>query len=243
MLGRVLILVAMVVPLFAQDSEVTKYIGELRAHAAARRDSNSRELLAELKSKVEAATDPKQKASLYGKIAGTEESLNEPEAAIEAARSAYLLEPGDGNASGFLAHLLAANGQMAEASALFGADAADGEALTRHAEQLLDSGERDLAIRCLQQAQRVLPGDAGVDDRLGVVYQRAGRVDDGLRTLLQAETKAPASALIHLHLAFSFAQKNNRDYAREELNSALACHPSDEVRAAIDDLRALIGRP
>jgi tetratricopeptide (TPR) repeat protein len=245
MFARLLLIAALAAPLAAQDADdVTKFLTEFRAKYASRDDKTAkREWLAELTKRVATTTDRAQKAGLYYQLAMVNKSLDDLDAAIAAVRMAHDLAPESGSFAPDLALLLAANHQNAEASAILGADATNGEALVRRAGQLIDDGEKDLAVGCLQLARKLLPDDAGVDDRLAIVYLRAERPDDAIRSLNLAASKAPESALIHLHLAFAFAQKDYRDYARGELNKALERHPSDDVREGIEQLRALLDTP
>ena len=246
MFFRLLLLLALAAPLFAQAADdVTRFLTDFRAQfvATAVDQTATRASLAELTRRAAEAADPKQKAQFYRGIASTELLLHDRDAAIAALRVAHDLLPADGETSGMLALLLAANHQLLEASAIFGADAGDAEALLRHADHLVDDGQKDLAIACLRQAQSLLPDNGDVDDRLGVAYLRVPRVDDALRELNRAAEKIPGSAVIHLHLAYAFAQKDYREYAGDELNRAVQCHPSDQILQGIRELRALLAAP
>jgi Flp pilus assembly protein TadD len=245
MFARLLLFAAMVAPVFSQDTDdVTKYLTELRAKTPVRDEkAAARRELTELTKHLEAATDPKQKAELYTQMALQEQSLDDLGAAIAAIRNASELAPDDRRITAELAYLLVQDGQKDEASAILGVDVTDGEALTRRADRLIDDGEKDLAVMCLKLAQKALPDDPGVDDRFAIIYLRAEKVDEAIRMLNLAASKAPDSAPIHLHLAFAFAQKDYREYARSELNTALECHPSDEIREGIRQLRALLDTP
>jgi hypothetical protein len=92
---------------------------------------------------------------------------------------------------------------------------------------------------CSTIARTTSPSRASI----GVVYLRAGKPDQAIGELNRAVAKAPGDALIHLHLAFAFDRKAYREYVRTELNTALDCHPTDEVRQAIEELRALLDLP
>jgi Flp pilus assembly protein TadD len=251
MLTRVLLFAALAAPVFAQDTqaarnaEVTKYLEELRARykEPAFDEAEAKKQLANYTERLATATDPTRKAHLYVQIATVQRSLHDLNAAVTAARSAHELAPEDSTVTTDLVYLLAENKDYAEASVILGADATNGEALAERAQQLVDDRENDLAVACLQLAQKALPDDAGVDDRLGVVYLRANKTDQAIAALNRAESKAPKDALIHLHLAFAFAQKKYSEYARTELDTAIECHPSDEVREGIDQLRALLEQP
>ena len=242
MIARMLLLAAVVAPVFAQDQDVTKYIEELRAKVRPLQDSKevARQSLIAATKRLEAAADRKQKAWLNREIGQLENALGDSDAAVAAGRRAFELAPEDGRIAADLAYLLTANGQNAEASVVLGADATNGDALIRRAEQLTEQHEVDLAVACLRQAQRSLPADAATADTLGAIYLRASRPDDAIRLLDRAMLKARDNPLIHFRLAQAFAQKEYREYARAELSAALGCQPSPEVRAQIEDLLAKV---
>jgi tetratricopeptide (TPR) repeat protein len=245
MLVRALLIAAAIAPLFAQDSDVTKYLGEIRATSqpAPFDPTQAKAQIAEYTRRLDSTTDRIEKAHLYIQIAIVDRGLRDRDGAVAATRSAHELAPENTTVTADLAYLLAENGQTAEASAILGADAANGEALANRAEVLLDDRQNDLAVACLNLAQKLLPDDASIDDRLGVVYLRADKPDQAIRELNRAIAKAPGDALVHLHLAFAFDRKAYREYVRTELNTALDCHPTDEVRQAIEELRALLDLP
>jgi len=246
MFSRLLLIAALAAPLAAQNGDdVAKYLTEIRAkYSTAHGDQPAaRAWLAQLTKRVETTTDRSEKATLYREIALENKVLGDLDAAIAAMRLAHELAPEDPGFSSDLAVLLAEAHQNAEASAILGADTTDAEAMLRRAEQLVDQNEKALAVACLQVAQKLLPEDAAIDDRLAIAYLRAERVDEAIRDLNRAAAKAPDSALIHLHLAYAFARKDYRDYARGELDKALECHPSDDARKGIEQLRAILDAP
>ncbi|HUB81682.1 MAG TPA: hypothetical protein VMB03_22945 [Bryobacteraceae bacterium] len=245
MIAGLLLIAALAAPVAAQDGdEVTKFLTGIRAKYAppGRDTTGARISLEQLTERVATTTDRAEKAALYHQIALLTR-LGYLDAAIAAARMAHGLAPGNGSYTADLALLLVENHQNVEATALLGADTTDAVELVRRAGQLIDDDEKDLAAACLSVAQKLLPDDAGVDDHLAIVYLRADRVDEGIRMLNRAVAKAPDSAPIHLHLAYAFAQKGYRDYSLGELNQALECHPADDVREAIEQLRALLDAP
>jgi Flp pilus assembly protein TadD len=243
MFARLLLFAAVVAPVFAQDQDVTKYLQELRAHASPPDNTRfHKEWLLDTMKNLEAATDPKQKAALCMQIARIQNSLSDSDPAIAAAREAHALTPEDRRIAAEFAYLLATNHQNAEASVMLGADAADADALLRRAGQLVED-DVEIAVACIRVAQKLLPDDAATAGALGAIYLRAGRPEDAIRILDRATAKAPDDPLIHLRLAQAFAQIDYREYARAELHAALACHPSSELRAAIEELLAKVTDP
>src|ERR1035441_5281296 len=118
MIARMLLLAAVVAPVFAQDQDVTKYIEELRAKVRPLQDSKevARQSLIAATKRLEAATGRIQKAWMYREIGQLENALGDSDAAVAAGRRAFELAPEDGRITADLAYLLTANGQNAEAS-------------------------------------------------------------------------------------------------------------------------------
>lgn len=240
MFARLLLFSATILPLCAQDSDVTRYLDDLRAkHASVPGDSGeTQHVLANLTARLASASDLPQRAELYRQISLTERSLHHNNAAVEALRSARAIAPDDERIAADLAYLLVERGDDAEAATILGENPQDGAALIRRAGELTHEQRKVLAAMCLSIAQRALPDTAAGDDALGAAYLVAGRIDEAIRVLDRGAAKEGGNLSIHLHLATAFTQKGYRDYALGELNAALACNPAGDVRAVIEELRA-----
>jgi len=251
MLARWLLFAALAAPLCAQgssaqDSEVTKYLEELRARRQPPRDVKAmqRQALAATTRTIEETSDPRRKAEAYAFISQIEQNLEEPDAALAAARQAHELAPEETRFTMNLARMLAAGGQNQEAAALLGVDPADGAALLRRAQELASRpGDIEMAQVYAQLALKVLPDDPALADTVGNIYIRTAKPDQAIVQLNRAIANAPAVAAYHYDLAVAFFQKDYVEYAEGELQAALACHPTDDERQRIQDLLAHLRLP
>jgi len=233
MLARLLVLLAAIMPLCAQDSDVTKYLEELRARSAPRQPQvEARQLVADFTKHLEITTDPAQRADFYMGISGAERTLGHPEAAITAARSARSLQPDSTPIALGLADALIENGQIGEVPALLAVDPTDGQALIHKADELAHTHPA-IAAFCGELAHQLLPADQSVTDTLGTIYMWAGDSAQASTVFLQAIAAAPEVATYHYHFALSMLQRRLNDDARSELQTALECHPLDDERVAI----------
>jgi len=241
MLLRALVLLAVAVPLCAQDSDdVTKYLDEIRANRPAPRDPKAaqEELLAVVTKQLEGTADPAEKAALYQRVAEIERSLGHANAAIAAARAARSLQPNSKPIALALADVLVENGLIGEVPALLAVDPTDGQALLHKADELAQS-HLGVAVHCAELAHQFLPDDLSVTDTLGMLYLWQGNSTQAGTAFLQAIVAVPHVATYHYHLALSMLQRGLRDDARTELLTALDCNPRDDERAA---LQAALGR-
>jgi tetratricopeptide (TPR) repeat protein len=250
MLARLLLFAAVIVPLCAQDaaqdSDVTKYLDELRAKISAPPELNAeaRQRLADIAKHLDETTDPVRRAHVYLDMSLIEQSLGDPEAAVAAARNALALQPGNGQVAIGVARVLAYNGQTAEVSAMIGANATDGAALIRRAQELAQADNNlPVAAFCYDLARKLLPDDPGVPDAQGQIYMREGFGGQAAIVFLQAIARAPQVSTYHYHLALARIQTGLISDGRAELQIALECRPPDEERAAIQATLARLGRP
>jgi Flp pilus assembly protein TadD len=243
MLVRLLLFAAVIAPLSAQDSEVTKYIAERRAKSIDRDvQAERRDLLAEFTKRLDEITNPTQKADLYLRISLIDQSLGDSEAAIAAARSARLLQPLEGVALG-LARVLIENRETDEAATLLGVDPTDGKALIRRAQELARGPNLVVARFCAELAHKLLPEDPDVTSDLGEMYMWEG--DPGLASsiFLQEVARAPMVSGSHWNLALAYLQSGRKDDARTEMETALQLNPAPEERALIEQTLARLGNP
>jgi Flp pilus assembly protein TadD len=242
MMVRLLLLAAVIAPLYSQDSDVAKYIAEIRAKSLHRdTQAERRELLAEFTKRLDITTDPAQKATLYLSICGIDEALGDSEAAIAAARSARLLQPLDTGIALRLAQVLIENRETAEATTLLGVDPTDGQALIRRAEELKRGPNLAVAVLCAELAHKLLPDDPDVTSTLGEIYMREGEAGLAGSLFLQEVARAPMVSGSHWNLALAYLQSGRRDDARNEMETALQLNPAPEERALIEQTLARLG--
>jgi tetratricopeptide (TPR) repeat protein len=233
MLARLLVLVAAIMPLCAQDSDVTKYLEELRARSVPRDpQGDARRLLADFTKRLETTSDPAQRADLYMGMSGAERTLGHQGAAITAVRSARLLEPGSTPIALALADTLIESGQTGEVPALLAVDPTDGQALIHKADELAHT-HPVIAVFCGELAHQLLPADQSVTDTLGTIYMWAGQPSLAGTVFLQAIAAAPQVSTYHYHFGLSMLQRRLKDEARPEFQAALECHPLEDERVAI----------
>jgi tetratricopeptide (TPR) repeat protein len=241
MFARLLLFAAVVAPVFAQDDDVTKYIEELRAPKPPRDvQAEQRELLSTLRQRLDESTELAQKAQLYLRISGVEQSLGEFEAAIAAARNAHDLDPRDDRITFGLAGVLVRNRQTAEVPSLLGVDPSDGAALLRKA---LTAGDTSVAVFCAELAHSLLPYDAQAADTLGEIYLRQAAWSQAGAAYGQAVAQAPQVATYHYHLAIALRGGGRIDQAKAELLLALACDPAEKERENIQTALARLDTP
>ncbi len=196
----VAVLMAAITPLCAQDSDVTKYLEELRARSVPRNpQGDARQLLADFTKHLETTTDPAQRADLYMGISRAERTLGHADRAITAARSARSLQPGSTPIALGLADTLIENGQTGEVPALLAVDPTDGQALIHKADELAHN-HPVIAIFCGELAHQLLPADQNVTDTLGTIYMWADQPSLAGTVFLQAIAAAPRSFDIPLPL-------------------------------------------
>lgn len=95
----------------------------------------------------------------------------------------------------------------------------------------------DEALSYAETARRGLPGNAQVDDTLGLAYYKKGSFQLAVSTLQDAAKKDPQDSSIHYHLGLACGKVNRRDCAKSELQLALKLSPngpqSGEVKEAL----------
>lgn len=86
------------------------------------------------------------------------------------------------------------------------------------------AGERQTVSKAVPYAVRAFalaPGDAAVQDTMGFVLLRSGKIDAGLQTLQQAVRAVPDNPSIHYHLALAQHERQDRSGAVSSLERAL----------------------
>jgi tetratricopeptide (TPR) repeat protein len=161
---------------------------------------------------------------------------------IATARRLVDSQRGNVNARVLLGTLLDANGDKAQAIALYHEVLAENpnnaQALNNLASSLTDTGEAKAAVPLARQAMTLWPDSADVADTLGWALLKSGQTTEALMMLKTASALRPRDPLLMYHLAV--AQKEARDpqAARATLTSALAL-PGEFTDAAA--ARALLG--
>lgn len=234
MLARLLLLLAALVPLCAQQDEVSRYLEESRAKfsdSRAYRDAQAK-LVTTLTAQAEQAPDAQRRAALYLRISRTEQSLGNSDAAMDAARRAHELQPLDREVSLELANVLIENGKNSEVMGLLGVESTDGPALMHRAQELV-TGYPRVAAYCASLAHQLLPQDASITDDLGMILMWQGDNGSASTAFSQAVAQAPQVSMYHYHLALASMQKGNREPVKAEFLTALELSSLDDERAAI----------
>jgi putative PEP-CTERM system TPR-repeat lipoprotein len=112
----------------------------------------------------------------------------------------------------------------------------DPAVLNNLANVLLRQGDRG-ALAYAEQAHRLAPKSAGIQDTLGWVLVQQGQLENGLRHLREARLRSPESPEIRYHLAAALARAGRREEARRELEPTLKEHPAFE---GVQDARRLL---
>jgi tetratricopeptide (TPR) repeat protein len=100
------------------------------------------------------------------------------------------------------------------------------------------------ALRPLEQAAALRPGDVGVAIALGWCYKRTHRLAQAIDILEGALRKSPCEPLLHYNLACYWTLAGNTTKALDELAHALEADSSLRVRiAGEEDFDALRGNP
>lgn len=108
-----------------------------------------------------------------------------------------------------------------------------------HAE---DRGGLSTALRYALQAYALAPGQAGVQDTLGLVLFKNGKVDEGLKALKQAISIEPDNPSICYHLALALKENKNTGDAVGYLRKAIGSGDFPELSQARTLLAELSGK-
>ena len=86
------------------------------------------------------------------------------------------------------------------------------------------------AITLIERAYQQEPNNVAILDTYGWISVEQGKVDDGLKLLKLASTKAPKNAEIRLHLAQAFAKKGDVQQSQAEAKNALSFNPTADIK-------------
>jgi tetratricopeptide (TPR) repeat protein len=130
--------------------------------------------------------------------------------------------------------------QAYEASLQFNKD--DGVVLNNLAYLIAEnSGDLDQALTFAQRAKQKMPNQLGFIDTIGWIYFKKNLPDNALEMFEDLVRKKPDEPIFRYHLALVLLQKGQTLRARQELQAALASHPSLEERGKIKEQLAKMG--
>lgn len=98
-----------------------------------------------------------------------------------------------------------------------------------------DQANMKRAIDYAQQAYKLAPLSAAVNDTLGWLYVQTGQLDKGLSLLREAIARDVNNGEIYYHLAYTLAELNNSSQAIKALQSATNLAPKHSLREVISD--------
>ncbi len=85
-----------------------------------------------------------------------------------------------------------------------------------------DARELPRALQLAARAYSIAPNDGFVQDTLGFVLLKNGKVEEGLKALQKAEGIAPANPTVRYHLALAYHQQGDGARAMENLQKAFS---------------------
>jgi tetratricopeptide (TPR) repeat protein len=118
------------------------------------------------------------------------------------------------------------------------------EASLLSGEALRSLGRFREALKPLEVAAALRPGDVGVAIALGWCYKRTHRLAQAIDALERAERAHPDDPLIHYNLACYWSLAGNTDRALDELTLAVGLDPDLRARVPSEtDFDSLRGNP
>ncbi len=97
-------------------------------------------------------------------------------------------------------------------------------------------GNLDEALGFAQRALQKVPGQPSFSDTIACIYLKKGLRDSALQVFGNLVKKYPNYPAFRYHLGMALLDKGDKKSAREELETALAAHPSRQDAARIKDL-------
>ena len=98
-----------------------------------------------------------------------------------------------------------------------------------------NSGDLDQALTFAQRAKQKMPKQAGFIDTIGWIYFKKNLPDNALEVFEELVRSKPDEPIFRYHLALVLLQKGEAVRARQELETALASHPSVEESGKIKE--------
>lgn len=94
-----------------------------------------------------------------------------------------------------------------------------------------EKGEQKKALHYAVRAYLLAPEDGAVNDTLGYVLLKNGKIDAGLKALKTAAALIPGDASVHYHLGLAYYGRGDRDLAIESLRKAVDMGCQDPGKA------------
>lgn len=104
-----------------------------------------------------------------------------------------------------------------------------------------EAKDLDTALAYAQRARQKAPDSAEISDTLGLIYVKKNLPDTAMPYLLEVVRKNPNRAAYRLHMAEAYAQKQDKQQARRELEAASRSNPTKEEQEKIKQLAARVG--
>jgi tetratricopeptide (TPR) repeat protein len=190
--------------------------------------------------------EPAQRGDLYLRAGETYRRKGDAADAIQALQKARELLPKNLVVLSTLALVLDGAGRKLEAKPVYEAALELGPnnavVLNNLAFLIAETGgDLDDALRKTRRAKELLPKLPEISDTLGWIYLKKNQTDLALDTFKQLVAEQPSHATFLLHLAMAYEQKGDKAHAREQLQEALRCNPSNADRAEIQRLLDKVG--
>ncbi len=96
--------------------------------------------------------------------------------------------------------------------------------------------ELTIAVEYAQQAYKLVPLNAAINDTLGWLYVQTGQTEKGLGLLREASARDVKNGEIYYHLAYALVQSNRNQQASSALNQAVELLPNHKLRDLISPL-------
>lgn len=150
--------------------------------------------------------------------------------------------PNDLNATLLLAEQLTNAGQKQHALALYQqSPLLNSQAiLQNNLANLLLSVDAAAALKWAEQAHNSMPEQPDILDTYGIALAKAGKLNEALTTLRDAEIRLPQSALVQMHLAETLWLLKRPSEAKMALSKAAALPLSAAEKKELQDLQQLI---
>ena len=192
--------------------------------------------------------DPNSPASaeLHRKLAEIQISGGNLKAALPHLERARQLQPGDAKTLYELGVLYERLGRLQEAVPVYAAsvkiDGGNIRALNNLAYAMSETGgDLDQALTFAQRAQQLAPGRLEISDTVGSIYLKKNLPDEALEIFEKIVQKSPSEAIFRYHFAMALLQNGDVAKAKQELEKALASHPTPDDAEKIQAQLAKIG--
>src|SRR6202000_2073833 len=93
--------------------------------------------------------------------------------------------------------------------------------------ELFRQGKYEAALQQFEEARRRQPGNASIDNFIGITETKLGRMDEANKDYETAIRIAPKLAGPHTNLGFNYLSKKQYELAEKQLRTALALDGAD----------------